>query len=70
MPKLPQPQLPAIASLQAPAPPPMFGAAQTAGAQFRKQQQSDRARAFGGSLMGTQLASANVGGKTLLGQAG
>jgi hypothetical protein len=39
------------------------------GAALRTQGQKAQQKAFSGSLMGSQLQAANVGGKTLLGQA-
>jgi hypothetical protein len=65
MPKPPQMN---IALPRAPKPP-VFGQ-DAPGAGLRQQGQQAQAKAFGGSLMGSQLQSANVGGKTLLGQAG
>lgn len=69
--KLPSPQINPNLLAQAgrPPSPPVFGQEQP-GAALRKKGQEAQARAFGGSLMGSQLQSANTGGKTLLGQAG
>lgn len=68
--KLPSPQLNPnlLAGLKQPTAP-AFGQ-DTPGAGLRAKGQQAQAKAFSGSLMGSQLQSANTGGKTLLGQAG
>jgi hypothetical protein len=68
MPKAPQFNPNMLAGLRPP-PPPAFGQ-DVPGAALRKQGEDARKAAFSGSLMGSQLQTANVGGKTLLGQAG
>lgn len=68
MPKIPTP--PAIQMPAAPPPVPMFGMNQTPGADLRKKAQQDKSSAYSGSLLGSQLASANTGGKSLMGQTG
>jgi hypothetical protein len=69
MPKAPQFNPNLLASLGRPPQAPAFGT-DVPGAQLRQKGQKAQASAFSGSLMGSQLQSANVGGKTLLGQAG
>jgi len=66
LPKVPPPN---ISMLPKPPKAPVFGQ-EAPGAQLRQQGQQAQAKAFGGSLMGTQLQAANIGGKTLLGQSG
>lgn len=66
---LPSPPAMQIAMPQATPTPPLFGM-KAQGADLRKTAQADRAKAFGGSLMGSQLTAANTGGKSLLGQTG
>ncbi len=68
MPKAPTLNPNLLAGLKAPAPPVFGGDAPGAG--LRQKGQKAQASAFSGSLMGSQLQSANTGGKTLLGQAG
>jgi len=69
MPKAPQFNPNVLAGLGRPPAPPAFGTDEP-GAALRKKGQDAQKAAFSGSLMGSQLQSANVGGKTLLGQAG
>jgi hypothetical protein len=63
------PPSPSIQMPPTPPPPPMFGQ-QPPGAANRVKAQSDRAKAFSGSLMGSQLSAASTGQKTLLGATG
>jgi hypothetical protein len=70
MPKPPAFNPNAVAQLGRPPPVPVFGKDNLQGAALREKGQKAQAAAFSGSLMGSQLQSANTGGKTLLGQAG
>ena len=69
MPKPPSFNPNLAASVGRPPPVPVFGK-DLAGEELRTEGKKAQARAFSGSLMGSQLQAATTGGKTLLGQAG
>ena len=67
MPKMPPPPNIPAAPMQAQ---PLMVGLQPEGAALRQKSQADKATAFGGSLLGSRLQTAQTGSKTLLGQTG